>query len=264
MLFTKNVTAAAALCLGLVLQAQAHAVISPALGIQGNPVRNDAQRPSKGKECGNVDIAKDFASSTAVQADANGTFAVTITNFNGGIDGSRQVTAQVDPSGTGKSFVSADVLQNGDKNPNGTGSQQLVAQLPSGTKCSGPGDKCLVAFVTAGGFGNCLVVQQAGDAASSSSRSSDANAAYTAASTSSIVDTMAAAATASKAVSSAAEKATASASASESSARAAKTQSIDEIRKKLLKDLEELEKELEQKGADQALASRTVRFAKDV
>ncbi|EIW58864.1 uncharacterized protein TRAVEDRAFT_90078, partial [Trametes versicolor FP-101664 SS1] len=153
----------AALCLGFALQAHAHAAISPALGIKGTPVRNDAQRPQKNSECGNIDIAKNFDSSTAIQAAANGSFVATITNFNGGIDGSRQVTALVDPTGTGKSFVSADVLQNGDKNPNDNGSQQLVVQLPAGSTCAGGAskDKCLVSFTTAGGFGNCVVVQQA-------------------------------------------------------------------------------------------------------
>ncbi|EIW58865.1 uncharacterized protein TRAVEDRAFT_85634, partial [Trametes versicolor FP-101664 SS1] len=153
----------AALCLGFALQAHAHAAIAPALGVKGTPVRNDAQRPQKNSECGNIDIAKNFDSSTAIQAAANGSFVATITNFNGGIDGSRQVTALVDPTGTGKSFVSADVLQNGDKNPNDNGSQQLVVQLPAGSTCAGGAskDKCLVSFTTAGGFGNCVVVQQA-------------------------------------------------------------------------------------------------------
>ncbi|KAI0666879.1 hypothetical protein C8Q78DRAFT_1072214 [Trametes maxima] len=162
MMFSKTLIAAAALCLSMSLQMHAHATIAPALGIKGAPVRNDAQRPSKGKECGKIDIAKNFDSSQAIQAAANGTFAATITNFNGGVDGSRQVTALVDPTGTGKSFVSADVVKNGDKNPSSTGSQQLVVQLPSGTTCIGGAskDKCLVSFTTAGGFGNCVVVQQ--------------------------------------------------------------------------------------------------------
>ncbi|KAI0657916.1 hypothetical protein C8Q70DRAFT_900342, partial [Cubamyces menziesii] len=170
----------AALCLGLSLQAHAHAAIAPALGVKGTPVRNDVQRPSKNSECGNVNIAQNIDTSTAVQAAANGTFAATIINFNGGVDGSRQVTALIDPTGTGKSFVSADVLQNGDKNPSGTGSQQLVIQLPSGTKCSGGAskDKCLASFTTAGGFGNCVVVQQsAGSASGNDAQASTASSA---------------------------------------------------------------------------------------
>ncbi|KAH9889034.1 hypothetical protein C8Q73DRAFT_612976, partial [Cubamyces lactineus] len=170
----------AALCLGLSLQAHAHAAIAPALGVKGTPVRNDVQRPSKNSECGNVNIVQNIDTSTAVQAAANGTFAATITNFNGGVDGSRQVTALIDPTGTGKSFVTADVLQNGDKNPSGTGSQQLVIQLPAGTKCSGGAskDKCLASFTTAGGFGNCVVVQQpAGSASGNNAQASTASSA---------------------------------------------------------------------------------------
>ncbi|KAI0819577.1 hypothetical protein BC628DRAFT_1332449 [Trametes gibbosa] len=166
MIFNKSILATTVLCLGLSLQVSAHAAIAPALGIQGNPVRDDAQRPQKGKECGNVDIAKNFDSSKAITAATNGTFAATITNFNAGIDGSRQVTALIDPTGTGKSFVSANVLQNGDKNPGATGSQQLVVQMPSGAACTGGAskNKCLVSFTTAGGFGNCVVVTQAAGA----------------------------------------------------------------------------------------------------
>ncbi|KAI9063835.1 hypothetical protein FKP32DRAFT_1666283 [Trametes sanguinea] len=177
MFFSKSFIAAATLCLSLTLQAHAHAAIAPALGVKGTPVRNDVQRPSKNSECGNVNIAQNIDTSTAVQAAANGTFAATITNFNGGVDGSRQVTALVDPTGTGKSFVSADVLQNGDKNPSGTGSQQLVVQLPQNAQCSGGAtkDKCLVSFTTAGGFGNCVVVQQA--ASSGSANKANASAA---------------------------------------------------------------------------------------
>lgn len=82
MIFNRNTVATAVLCLGLSLQVSAHAAIAPALGVSGNPVRNDVQRPQKGKECGNIDITKTFDSSTAVQANANGTFDVFIANFN--------------------------------------------------------------------------------------------------------------------------------------------------------------------------------------
>ncbi|PSS36966.1 hypothetical protein PHLCEN_2v1182 [Hermanssonia centrifuga] len=49
------------------------------------------------------------------------------------------------------------------KAPSSVGSQELIAQLPSGTICSGGPSKdlCLVSFKTAGGFGNCVVLQQA-------------------------------------------------------------------------------------------------------
>jgi hypothetical protein len=48
------------------------------------------------------------------------------------------------------------------KAPSSIGSQNLTVQLPSGTKCQGgpSGNLCLVSFKTAGGFGNCVVVQQ--------------------------------------------------------------------------------------------------------
>ncbi|CDO70973.1 hypothetical protein BN946_scf184830.g5 [Trametes cinnabarina] len=162
-MFSKSVIALASVILSISLQAHAHAGVTPALGVAGTFARSDVQRPSTAKPCGNTNIAQTIDSSTAITAAANGTFAATITNFNAGVDGSRQVTAQIDPTGTGKSFTAATVLQNGDKNPTDVGSQQLVVQLPAGTACSGgaTGDKCLVSFVTAGGFGNCVVVQSA-------------------------------------------------------------------------------------------------------
>ncbi|THH13355.1 hypothetical protein EW146_g6853 [Bondarzewia mesenterica] len=148
-------------------QVHAHAAIAPALGVSGTPVRNDAQRPSTASPCGNVNIASTIDSSTAVPAAADGTFAATITNFNAGQDGSRQVTAQVDATGTGKTFAAAEVLTNGDLAPTSTGSQQLSVQLPSGAKCTGgkAGNLCLASFTTAGGFGNCVVVSQGAAAA---------------------------------------------------------------------------------------------------
>lgn len=148
--------------LGLTLQASAHAIISPALGVTGTPVRNDVQRPSKQAPCGTVDIAQTINTTTPIVAAADGSFATNITNFNAGQDGSRQVTAEVDATGTGSSFVAATVTKNGDLAPTDVGSQQIAVQLPPGTTCSGGAgsDLCLVSFTTAGGFGNCVVVQQ--------------------------------------------------------------------------------------------------------
>lgn len=153
----------AALLLGASIQAQAHAIISPALGVTGTPARSDVQRPSKNAECGSANIATDLNTVTPIVAKADGSFAATITNFNAGTDGSRQVTALVDPSGTGKSFTAATVTTNGDKAPTDVGSQQLALSLPAGTKCAGgtAGNLCLVSFTTAGGFGNCVAVMQA-------------------------------------------------------------------------------------------------------
>ena len=47
------------------------------------------------------------------------------------------------------------------------GSQQVTVQLPAGTTCAGGATKnlCLVSFTTAGGFGNCVVVQKGAAAA---------------------------------------------------------------------------------------------------
>ncbi|KAH9050871.1 hypothetical protein EDB83DRAFT_1345478 [Lactarius deliciosus] len=142
----------------------AHALISPALGVKGNGVRNDAQRPSTNKPCGNVDITQSIDTSTTVALAADGTFSPSITDFNAGGDGSRSIkTVQVDASGTGQNFVAAKMIVNGDANPSTTSTQQLKVQLPSGTTCTGGAGKnlCLASFVTTGGFGNCVVVSQA-------------------------------------------------------------------------------------------------------
>ncbi|TFY65758.1 hypothetical protein EVG20_g5331 [Dentipellis fragilis] len=143
-------------------QAYAHAAIAPALGVKGTPARSDVQRPATGKECGNVNVAQTLDTSTPIVANGN-SFTATITNFNGGKDGSREVTnLQVDASGAGKTFVKGTVTTNGDAAPATTGSQQIVGSLPAGTKCTGgkSGNLCLVSLTTAGGFGNCVVVQQ--------------------------------------------------------------------------------------------------------
>lgn len=69
---------------------------------------------------------------------------------------------QVDAAGTGAKFVAGQVTANGQAAPATTGTEKVTAALPAGTKCSGgaAGNKCLVSFKTAGGFGNCVVVQQ--------------------------------------------------------------------------------------------------------
>lgn len=50
------------------------------------------------------------------------------------------------------------------KAPTGTGTEQITAALPAGAACAGGATKnlCLASFTTAGGFGNCVVVQQGG------------------------------------------------------------------------------------------------------
>ncbi|KAI0754373.1 hypothetical protein C8Q80DRAFT_1266015 [Daedaleopsis nitida] len=168
MLFSKNVIAAAALLLSVSLQAHAHAAISPMLGVKGTPARSDVQRPTTAKPCGSVNIAKTFDTSSTIALKANDSFAATIQNFNAGVDGSLQITTvKVDPTGTGKKFVAATMIKNGEKAPTTVKSEQLTVQLPAGTQCTGGAtkNKCLVSFTTAGGFGNCVVVQSAKKAA---------------------------------------------------------------------------------------------------
>jgi hypothetical protein len=60
----------------------AHAGVTPALGVNGQFARSDVQRPSANTPCGTVDVAKNLDTSTAVQADAAGTFSASITDFN--------------------------------------------------------------------------------------------------------------------------------------------------------------------------------------
>lgn len=72
--------------LALTTQVHAHAGVSPALSVSGDLTRNDVQRPSSSSPCGNVNIAKSLDSSTTVKAEANGSFAATVTNFNGFVD----------------------------------------------------------------------------------------------------------------------------------------------------------------------------------
>ncbi|KAH9921249.1 uncharacterized protein BXZ73DRAFT_51960 [Epithele typhae] len=167
MLFSKTLLTFTAI-LGAALQAHAHAAVSPVLGVSGTAARSDVQRPSNQKPCGKMDVASAFDSSDAIPVASDGTFTAMITNFNKGVDGSRQVAqVMVDPKGTGdkSSFVAATMVANGTKSPKSVDSEQLTVQLPAGMSCSGTGGKCLVSFKTAGGFGNCVVVQQSADGA---------------------------------------------------------------------------------------------------
>ncbi|KAI0087396.1 hypothetical protein BDY19DRAFT_250755 [Irpex rosettiformis] len=161
--------------LGLALQGQAHAIITPALGVPANKTatRNDVQRPSNKAACGKIDIATALTSAIPVIANNDGTFVVNVTNFNGGKDGSRQVEATVDATALGKNFTAVTVTKNGDLAPSGVGSQTVTVQLPGDIKCLGgqSNDLCLVSFKTAAGFGNCVVVQQGSIQSSSNSTS---------------------------------------------------------------------------------------------
>ncbi|KAK6977650.1 hypothetical protein R3P38DRAFT_3122676, partial [Favolaschia claudopus] len=86
-----------------------------------------------------------------------------MTNFNGGGDGSRKVSVMIDPTGTGKSFVKANVTKNGDPAPKEeTGSDLITVALPDGTKCTGGKGKnlCLLSVKSTAGFGACTVASQ--------------------------------------------------------------------------------------------------------
>ncbi|KAI1784549.1 hypothetical protein LXA43DRAFT_1066673 [Ganoderma leucocontextum] len=163
MYFFKSFIAAAIVFLSVSLEASAHAAISPVLGVSGTPVRSDVQRPTNARPCGRTNVADTFETSDTITMDADNTFNATITNFNKGVDGSREiVSALVDVTGTGEQFdQTATVQENGTRNPKDLGSEQLTIALPQA--CSGGQDenKCLVSLKTAGGFGNCVVVQNA-------------------------------------------------------------------------------------------------------
>lgn len=81
MLF-KSVLLSGAILAFSTLEVSAHAAINPALGVNGNAARGDVERPSNNKPCGNAALTA-IDSSTAVQADASGSFTASITNFNG-------------------------------------------------------------------------------------------------------------------------------------------------------------------------------------
>jgi len=159
-----------AVVFALGLQVNAHAAISPALGVTGNVTRSDVQRPSTAKPCGNTALTA-IDTSTPVNAAADGSITMNITNFNPGKDGSRNIKTVKINTGNGTSFkAEGAVTKNGDAAPSSTGSQQITVKLPAGTKCTGgkSGDLCLMSMTTDGGFGNCVVVKQGGAAAGNS------------------------------------------------------------------------------------------------
>ena len=82
MFFSKSLLASVVVGASLALQASAHAIVMPALGVSGTPVRNDVERPSAAKPCGKVDIASTLGATQAITANADGSFTATITNFN--------------------------------------------------------------------------------------------------------------------------------------------------------------------------------------
>lgn len=71
------------LIVALALHVQAHAGVSPALGVAGALKRSDVKRPSAANPCGaGVNIAGTIDKSTAVQAAADGSFTATAVDFN--------------------------------------------------------------------------------------------------------------------------------------------------------------------------------------
>ncbi|KAH8809667.1 hypothetical protein DL96DRAFT_1473354 [Flagelloscypha sp. PMI_526] len=161
-MFPKIFTLASFL-LFLVLQAQGHTIITPALHVKGKGARSDVRRPDDKTPCGNVGGFNKINDAVAVQADADGKFTMTITNFNKNADGSRQVTAKANAVGPdGKYDVQVKMLKNGDPSPPQLGSEQITGQLPAGTKCNAGANNnlCMVSLVTTRGFGNCVVVRQ--------------------------------------------------------------------------------------------------------
>lgn len=69
--------------LAFAVAVNAHAAVAPALGVDGTPVRRNVRRPTDRRPCGlGVNVERNLDTSTAIQADANGTFTPTITNFN--------------------------------------------------------------------------------------------------------------------------------------------------------------------------------------
>jgi len=109
-----------------------------------------------------VDIVGKVGFSQVVQV-KNGQIPVTATNFNTGVDGSRQiVTALIDPTGTGNNFQAASVSTNGDNNPTNVGSQPIVVNVPDALKART--GRMLISLTTAGGFGNCVVIESDGGA----------------------------------------------------------------------------------------------------
>jgi len=159
----------------LAAQAFAHAAVAPAMGVSGEPIRADVQRPSTAKPCGKIALSKAETSTTIAMTGSS--FTANATNFNPGKDGSMLFTASVDPTATGNSFTAVTITQNGPPAPLKIGTTaQLSVTLPAGTKCSGgqTKDLCVVSFESASGFGNCVVVKQQQGAASNPSVASNA------------------------------------------------------------------------------------------
>jgi len=141
------------------MQGYAHAVIVPELGITGTPKSSNVFHPNN--DCGSgADLAA-IDTSTALPISNGVVSGLTITNFNPGSDGSRSIKSVfINSDGTGKTFVAANVTQNGEAKPTNVGSEPLTVKLPDGTVCNGgkDGNRCLLSLTTTSGFGNCVVL----------------------------------------------------------------------------------------------------------
>jgi len=177
-MFSKYLTVAVVF-LAASIEVHAHAAVAPVLGVAGTPKRSDVKRPSTAAPCGaGVNIAQELGTSQAVTANGD-SFTVQAINFNAGADGSREVSGSVDATGTGTNFVPITITKNGDGAPTSTGTDQIEASLPAGTKCTGGANKdtCLVSFVTTSKFGNCVAVKQGAGGAAAAGNAAAAGAA---------------------------------------------------------------------------------------
>ncbi|KAG9115474.1 hypothetical protein FRC07_007533 [Ceratobasidium sp. 392] len=163
MFFAKSLIVVAALAAHVL----GHAVVQPVMGVAGTPKRSDTQRPSTANPCGKTAISK-MGSSQSI-AMSGTTFTAKATNFNAKKDGSMLFSAQVDPTGTGKSFKAVTITKNGPAAPAEVGETANITVDMKGVECKGGPNKdsCMVSFKSASGFGNCVVVKQTGAGAAS-------------------------------------------------------------------------------------------------
>ena len=82
MIFSKSAIAVVVLMLGASVRVEAHATIAPMLGLGRTPQRNDVQRPTDAKPCGNVDIASTFDTTETIAVKSDRTFSAFVQNYN--------------------------------------------------------------------------------------------------------------------------------------------------------------------------------------
>lgn len=135
MFFSKAILVSAVV-IAMSLQVSAHAIILPAVGVDGTAARKDVTRPKDNDPCAGADLSK-LAAEKGIPVAADGTANPKIQNFNPCVflisnfiiirviygaarkfskkDGSREVEMQLDITGTGNSFQKAGtVVVNGD------------------------------------------------------------------------------------------------------------------------------------------------------